>query len=510
MFEGLVMFGKAFMGFMNIESLFHVLWATQLGIIVGMLPGLTATMSVALLTTLTIGMAPNHAILILICIYVGCIYGGSRTAILLNIPGTPANAAATVDGYPLAQQGLAGKAIGIATTGSFLGTIIGIIAMALFTPLLGNFALKFQSFEFFWLGIFGIVICGNLTAPKDPLKGWIAGFIGLFVAMIGMEGIHAHVRYSFGSVNLASGVALIPAMVGVFGLAEVIIVMRQQNFQTVKTQINRVIPPIAELLRYWKSIIRSGIVGTFLGVVPGVGEDIAAWVSYDLAKRNAKKEEAEKFGKGSVEGLLAAETGNSASIPGALIPLLSLAVPGSAAGAVLLGAMLIHGIKPGPLIMIENPLYIYEVTVMTLLSTIAMFILGLSMVKTLVKILTVPKQKLMPIVFVLCVVGAFALSSRMYDVRIMVIFGLLGFALRLMEYPMAPLVLGIILGEIVDRNLRRALLISDGDLTPFFTRPISLVMFIMIVLVIVSRLPFVVKGFQMLKDKISAKKAVQQ
>ena len=164
MLDGLVMFGKAFTGFMNWESLFHVLWATQLGIIVGMLPGLTATMGVALLTTLTIGMAPNHAILILICMYIGCIYGGSRTAILLNIPGTPANAAATVDGFPLAKQGLAGKAIGVATTGSFLGTMIGIVAMALFTPLLGSFALKFQSYEFFWLGIFGIVVCGNLTS----------------------------------------------------------------------------------------------------------------------------------------------------------------------------------------------------------------------------------------------------------------------------------------------------------------------------------------------------------
>jgi putative tricarboxylic transport membrane protein len=510
MFDGLVMFGRAFMGFMNLETLFHVLWATQLGIVVGMLPGLTATMSVALLTTLTLGMAPNHAILILICVYVGCIYGGSRTAILLNIPGTPANAAATVDGFPLAQQGLAGKAIGIATTGSFLGTFIGIIAMVLFTPLLGNFALKFQSYEFFWLGIFGIVICGNLTAPKDPLKGWIAGFLGLFVAMIGREGIHNHARYSFDSINLASGVALIPAMVGVFGLAEVITVMRQQNMQSIKTQINRVFPPLKELFRYWKSIIRSGITGTFLGVVPGVGEDIAAWVSYDLAKRNAKKEEAEQFGKGSVEGLLAAETGNSASIPGALIPLLSLAVPGSAAGAVLLGAMLIHGIQPGPLIMIRNPEYIYEVTVMTLLATVAMFILGLSMVKTLVKVLTVPRQKLMPIVFVLCVVGAFALSSRIYDVRVMLVFGLLGFILRQMEYPMAPLVLGIILGDIVDKNLRRALLISDGNLEPFFTRPISLVMFLAIVLVIVSRLPFIVSFTQSLKDKRLAKKAAKQ
>ena len=501
MFNGLIMFGKAMGEFMRPMTLFHVLWSTQLGIIIGMLPGLTSTMGVALLTTLTFSMPPNTAVLILICIYVGTIYGGSRTAILLNIPGTPANAATTVDGYPLAQQGHAGKAISIATTGSFLGSILGVVCMALFAPVLGTFALKFQSYEFFWLGIFGIVICGNLTAPKDPLKGWIAGFLGLFTAMIGMEGIHAYVRYSFGSVNLASGVALIPAMIGVFGLAEVINVMRHTKFDVVKTQIHHLFPPVRELLKYWKTIIRSGIVGTFIGVVPGVGEDVAAWVSYDLAKRGAKPEEAEKFGKGSIEGLLAAETGNNACIPGAIIPVLTLAVPGSAPAAVLLGAMLIHGIRPGPLIMIEFPMYIYQVTAMTLLATVAMFILGLLMVKSLVKVLLIPRQKLMPIVFCLCVIGSFALSSRLYDVGIMAVFGIIGFVLREMEYPMAPLVLGIILGDILDKNMRRALILSDGSLVPFFTRPISVALMIITVLVIVSRLPVTAKITQVIKAK---------
>lgn len=506
MFDGIIMFGKAMGSFMTPMTLFHALWSTQLGIIIGMLPGLTATMGVALLTTLTFSMQPNTAVLILICMYVGTIYGGSRTAILLNIPGTPANAATTVDGFPLAQAGQAGKAISIATTGSFLGSIVGVIAMALFTPLLGTIALKFQSFEFFWFGVFGIVICGNLTAPKDPLKGWIAGFLGLFVAMIGMEGIHAYVRYSFGSVDLASGVALIPAMVGAFGFAEIITVMRHTKFEVVKTEINRILPPVREIAKYWKTIIRSGVVGTFIGAVPGVGEDIASWVSYDLAKRGAKPEEAEKFGKGSVEGLLAAETGNNACIPGAIIPVLTLAVPGSAPAAVLLGAMLIHGIRPGPLIMLEFPTYIYEVTAMTLIATFFMFILGLLMVKSLVRVLTIPRPKLMPIVFTLCVIGSFALQSRLYDVSIMVVFGILGFLLREMDYPMAPLVLGIILGDILDKNLRRALVLSDGSLTPFFTRPISLLLFIITALVIISRLPITAKFMASLRAKKQAGK----
>lgn len=506
MIDGLQLFGTALSGFLNPWSLFHVLWATQLGIIVGMLPGLTATMAVALLASLTFGMNANDAILILICVYIGCIYGGSRTAILLNIPGVPANAATVMDGYALAKQGLAGKGISFATTGSFLGSIVGILFMASFTPALGNMALRFQSFEFFWLGMFGIVISGNLTSPKDPLKGWIAGAIGLFIAMIGMDDTYAYARFSFGNVHLAGGIPLIPAMVGVFGFAEVITVMRQKKGEVINTEIKTVLPPIRELAKYWRTILRSGIVGTFIGIIPGVGEDIAAWVSYDLAKRNARPEEKAKFGKGSIEGLLASETGNNASIPGALIPTLTLGIPGSTSAAVLLGAMMIHGIRPGPLLMIQNPIFIYQVVAMSLLGTIAMFVLGLTMVKTLVKVLLVPKTKLMPIVFALCVIGSFAMQSRLFDVAIMAFFGLLGFLMREMEYPMAPMLLGLILGGIVDRNLRRSLALADGDFTLFFTRPISMVLVAIIAFVIISRLPITERFIRELKAKRQAKK----
>ncbi len=492
MFEGLRMFAEAIGSFMNIKILFDVLWSTQLGIIVGMLPGLTATMGVALMTTLTFKMAADNAVLILVCMYIGAIYGGSRSAILLNIPGTPANAATAVDGNPLSRQGRAGKAIGIATTGSFLGSVIGMIMLAFFTPLIGTFALKFNSIEFFWLAIFGIVISGNLTAPKDPLKGWISGFLGLFVAMIGMEGIHAYVRFSYGSVNLSGGINLIPAMVGVFGFAEIITVMKNPAMEVINTEIDRVIPRPKEIFKYWKTILRSGLIGTFVGAIPGVGEDIAAWVSYDVAKRSSK--EADKFGKGSVEGLIAAETGNNSCVAGAMIPVLSLAIPGSAPAAVLLAAMYIHGVRPGPLIMIESPQFVFQVVAMVLLATVAMFILGLSLVKALVKVLMIPRQKLMPIVFVLCAIGAYAIQSRIFEIQVMVFFGLIGFLLREMDYPVAPLVLGIILGDILDKNLRRALVLTDGDLVPFFTRPISLVIVMLTLFVILSRVSWFRKG----------------
>lgn len=491
MFTGLQYFGTAILSFLNIRVIFNALWATELGIIIGMLPGLTATMGVALLTTLTFKMSPNDAILILICMYIGAIYGGSRSAILLNIPGTPANAATSLDGYPLALQGRAGKAIGIATTGSFLGSIIGMIAMLIFTPLIGSIALKFQSYEFVWFAIFGIIICGNLTAPKDPLKGWISGFLGLFVAMIGMEGIHAYVRFSFGSTDFSGGISLIPAMVGTFGFAEIISVMRYERYEVVNAKIERIIPKPSEVFKYWRTIIRSGIIGTVIGAIPGVGEDISAWVSYDFAKRRAKPEDREQFGKGSIEGLMASETGNNACVPGAIIPVLTLAIPGSAPAAVLLGAMLIHGIRPGPLIMVEFPSFIYETVAMVFIATVMMFILGLTMVRPLVKVLQVPRQKLMPIVFTLCVVGSYALQSRLFDVSVMVVFGIIGFVLREMEYPMAPLVLGIILGDILDKNLRRALILSNGSVAPFFSRPICIVLFALTALIVLSKAKWV-------------------
>ncbi|MDA3958200.1 tripartite tricarboxylate transporter permease [Oceanispirochaeta sp.] len=485
MFDGILMFLASLGGFFSFKVIFIVLWSTQLGIIVGMLPGLTATMGVALMTTLTYKMPADTAVLILMCMYIGAIYGGSRSAILLNIPGTPANAATSVDGHPLALQGKAGEAIGIATTGSFLGSIIGMFMLAFFTPILGNFALDFQSYEFFWLAIFGIIISGNLTAPKDPLKGWIAGFIGLFIAMIGMEGIHAHIRYSFGNVNLSGGIDLLPAMVGAFGMAEILNLMKSPRSVVINTPIKNVFPHPRQVLKYWKTILRSGVIGTFVGAIPGVGEDIAAWVSYDFAKRGSK--EKKLFGKGSIEGLIASETGNNAAAAGAVIPVLSLAIPGSAPAAVLLAAMFIHGIRPGPLIMIESPEFVYKVVAMVFMATCAMMILGLSMVKSLVKVLQVPRTKLIPVIFTLCVMGSYALASRTFDVKVMIFFGILGYLMREMDYPVAPMILGIILGGILDKNLRRALVLSDGSFLPFVSRPICLVLIFLTIFAIIGR-----------------------
>ncbi|MCB1369268.1 MAG: tripartite tricarboxylate transporter permease [Rhodobacteraceae bacterium] len=489
--DRLTEFLSALAGFATLAALFHVSWATLLGIFVGSLPGLTATMGVALLTTLTYTLDRDTAILVLICMYVGAIYGGSRTAILLNIPGTPASAATALDGYPLAQRGEAAYAMALATAGSALGTVVGIVLLVLLAPPLGEAALKFGSFEFFWLAVFGIVISGQLTGGAAPIKGYIAGILGLMVAMVGSDGIHAHVRFNFGLSELNGGIGLIPAMVGAFGFAEVLTVMwrRRPDVADLRRGADRVLPRLADLWRYRWTIGRSGVIGTMVGIIPGVGEDIGAWASYAAARRLSP--ERAEFGNGSKEGLTAAETGNSAVVPGALIPALTLAVPGSAPAAVLIAALFIHGVRPGPMIMLEQPDFIYSVAAMLFLATIAIAVFGLALARIFVQVLKVPREYLMPVVFALCVIGPFALTQRLFDVWVMVGFGVAGFVLRQMNFPMPPLVLGIILGDLLDKNLRRGLTLSDGDLTPFFTRPISAVFVALILLTILASLPAV-------------------
>ncbi|SLN61073.1 tripartite tricarboxylate transporter permease [Roseisalinus antarcticus] len=481
--------GSALWALSTPMMLFHVAWSMLLGIVVGALPGLTATMGVALMVTLTYSMDTTAAILVLICMYVGAIYGGSRSAILLNIPGTPASAATSLDGYPLARAGRAGQAMGLATAGSMLGTLVGILVMVMVAPLLAELALEFGSYEMFWLAVFGVLISGQLTVTNAPVKGYIAGILGLMVAMIGSEGLHAYVRFS-PTQQMNGGIGLIPAMVGVFGLAEVMTAMwqRQGVLAAARDKSDRIVPSFGEVWRYRATVLRSGVIGTIVGVIPGVGEDIGAWASYATAKRLSKKPE--EYGQGSTEGLIAAETGNSAVVPGSLIPALTLAVPGSASAAVLIAALFIHGIRPGPMIMIEQPQFISTMGAILILAVIAMTIYGITMTRLFVQVLRVPYAYLMPLVFTLCVVGTYALSQRMFDVYVMIIFGLAGFVLRQMKYPMAPLVLGIILGTMLDTNLRRSLMLGNGDLWPFVTRPISAVFVAIIVMAILLNFGF--------------------
>ena len=484
--EGLSHLATALAGLAGPWQIAYALGATLAGIVIGLLPGLSATLGVALFTTLTIKMAPTDAILVLVCVYVGAIYGGSRTAILLNIPGTAANAAACLDGHALARQGKAGRAMGIATTGSVAGSLFGVVCLAMFTPLLAEAALKFGAFEFFWLGMVGVMMSGSLTG-SNPVKGWLMGLLGLFVATIGLDPIHAQPRFTFGQNAMSGGIGLIPALVGAFGFAEILTVMNDRRGKPLPDSSDSVLPKIADLLRHWRTIIRSGLIGVFIGILPGVGEDMAAWSSYAAAKRASK--EREQFGQGSIDGLIAAETGDNAAIPGALIPALALGIPGSAPAAVLMAAMIIHGAQPGPMLMINQPQFIYDVVGITLVATLAMLLFGLILVRPILWVLRVPRDIIMPIVFVLCVLGSYSITQRLFDVWTMLVVGIVCFALRRRGFPVAPFVLGLVLGDIVDKSLRRGLVLSDGSLLPFFTRPISAVLALLVLVMLVAQVP---------------------
>jgi len=284
--------------------------------------------------------------------------------------------------------------------------------------------------------------------------------------------------------------------------------MRNPPIEMAKNPQDSVIPKLEDITKYWRTIIRSGLIGTVIGIIPGVGEDIGAWVSYAAARRKSK--EREKFGKGSIEGLMAAETGNNAVVPGAIIPVLTLAIPGSAPAAVLLAAMFIHGIRPGPMIMVESPFFVYQVVAMVFFATIAILIYGIALTRPLLKVLAIPRTRLMPVVFVLCVIGSYAITSRVFDIWVMIGFGILGYILREMKYPMAPLVLGIILGDLLDKNMRRGLVLTDGDITPFFTRPICIVLWVITLVSILMTIEPVRHALQRLIQKIRPERKQSQ
>jgi putative tricarboxylic transport membrane protein len=482
---GLIHLAEQFAELVSLSTLLYCFVAVQLGIIFGMLPGMTATVGIAILTSLTFKWDPGHAILVLVSIYVGAIYGGSRAAVLVNIPGTPASAATCLDGYPISRSGKASEALGMATSASFLGSFVGALALALVTPVLGGIALEFESYEIFWVAVFGVAICGNLTSSQDPLKGWIAGLLGIMLAFVGMEPIQGHLRFTFGVSKLMSGFGIIPVLVGMYALVEILDTLTETRPESKVGQIGRVLPNIKELLKNWFNIIRSGVIGVFTGIIPGVGEIIGSFVAYDFAKRGSKHPE--QFGKGSMEGLIASETANNALVGGALIPVIALAIPGSPPAAVLLAALKLHNIRPGPLIFVEHPMYPYEFTAMFLLATIAMFVLGILIVKPLLWIIRIRKAIMMPIIFVLCMVGTYAIAGRIFDILVMIAFGILGFPMRKLGYPETPLVLGIILGPMIDENLRRGLILSDGSLGAFFQGPINIVLIAAIFLTLFGR-----------------------
>jgi len=484
---------EAFMIAFTPVNFLALIVSTFFGIIVGILPGLTATMAVALLTGLTFGFGPEIAVISLVGVYTGVISAGAQAGILLNIPGTPASAATVLDGHPMAKQGKGGLAIFLATASSMGGTIIGVIFVLTLTPPLARLGLQFQSYEFFLLALFGIMICGNLTGG-DALKGWMAGFLGLLISAVGMDPMSGFPRFAFDVQALRGGLPLIPLMIAIFGFPEIIKIFNKQETMLSEMTKYKFSEGMKIMGKNTPTVIRSGLIGTLLGIVPGVGEDVGGWMSYWATKASSKNKEL--FGKGAPEGLIAVEAGSNASKTGALIPVLSLAVPGSTSAAIMLAAFFMHGYRPGPLLMAENPGFVSQVAVFFFLSAVAMFFIAVALSRFTVKILKVKKEILMPIIFTFCVIGAYLVRYVMFDVQVMFIFGFIGFLLLFAKFPAAPLLLGMVLGQMAEANLIRGLRLSGGSIEPFFTRPISLVLVCIIAVLILSQIPFVQKIFQ--------------
>lgn len=467
-------------------NLLTLVLSTFVGLVMGLLPGLSATMAIALLTGLTYGLPTQTALISLLAVYVGSISGGCQTAILLNIPGTPASAATAVDGHPMARQGRGGLAIVLAATSSSLGTIISVVFLLTLTPLLSQLALRFGAWEFFLLALFGIAICGTLTARDNVAKGWISGFLGLLVAQVGLDTINSFPRFSFGNTNLMAGLPLIPIMIGLFGFPEIVKSFRKSNLRIAKVSDIRVLQGLRMVARNWFVVLRSGTIGTGVGIIPGVGEDVGGWLSYAASKSSSK--DPESFGKGNPVGVISPEAGNNACIGGGIIPILSLAVPGSAPAAVLLAAFLMHGYRPGPLLGQQSPEFPAQVAIYLVAAAVTMWLLAILLVRFTVRVLQIRAEILMPVIFVLCVIGSYLVNYSLFDVGMMFVFGIVGFFLSEFSYPPAPFLLGVVLGPMADSNLRRALLLSEGSWMPMFQRPISLVFIAFIVLIVLAQL----------------------
>ncbi|WP_086934435.1 tripartite tricarboxylate transporter permease [Agarilytica rhodophyticola] len=464
-----------------------LLWmfvSVTVGIIVGALPGLTATMSIAILVGLTYGLSSELTFAIILSVYVGAIYGGSITAILLNIPGTASAAATALDGHPLAQQGKANYAIGITRMASFLGTLFGLILLLSIAPLLAEFAIKFTSIEMALLALLGVLVSGFIASPDLKIKGWISAFIGMLISAVGIDLLHGHPRFTFDQPMLTTGFAFVPIMIGVFGISQVLDNLSKLTAKRIE-QTGSIFPPIKDTLKHLPLTLRSGIIGTSVGIMPGAGEDMGGWLSYFAAKFTSKKKDL--FGKGSTEGIIAAETGNNASIGGALIPLLTLSIPGSAPAAVLLGALLLHGIRPGPMLMTEQPDFLPLLGAILFIASCLLLIAGIIVAKFFIRALDIPANILMPMVAVMSVIGAYTINIRIGDVYVMLGFGLIFYIFHKQKYPMAPLVLGVILGPMIDENLRRAFWVH-GDIGTAFSRPIAMGLIFLIVILLLSQI----------------------
>lgn len=481
--------GFFFISWLDPYLLFLTAAGTFAGIYIGAIPGLSVTMAVSILISFTFKWQVNEALALISGIFLGGVYGGSRSAILLNIPGAPAAVATGLDGYPLAKLGEAGTAIGLTTVVSVFGGFVGILALAVAAPAVSDLALKFAPRDYLLLSIWGILLVGSLSGDSLA-KGMFCGALGVLISMVGLDPMTGEARLTFGSLQMSAGISYVAAMIGFFGVAEVLMQLHEIKLKAVKQDVSKILPSWGLLKKYLPLSMRTSVIGVVVGALPGAGGDIAALMAYDHAKRTVK-DPSRPFGEGAYEGLVAPESANNAAVGGAYIPMLTLGIPGDAVTAVIIGALYIHGLKPGPMLMVETPHLFWFIVGSLTLANIFLLVFGLSGIKVFAKMIETPKAILLPLILVLSAVGAYAINNNPVDVYWMLGFGVVGYLLKIYGFQVGPIILGLILGPLMDRSYRQAMISAEGKVGQFvgefFTAPLSALILAALVLTLVSQ-----------------------
>lgn len=454
---------------------------TVAGYVIGALPGFSATMGVAIFVPFSYSMSTNTAFAFLIALYCSAVFAGSIPAILIRTPGTPAAVCTINDGYPMAQRGEAGRALGLACWASVIGGLFSAILLIVLAEFIADFALSFGHYEYFMLGVLGLSMVIGMSS-ENMIKGLIATAVGLAVPLVGMDPMNGFARFTFGRIELLSGLQELPVMIGLFALSEVFMNFSAGDRQEVKKEqrITGLFSGFKDMAKCKLLMLKAAIAGTFLGALPGVGATTAAIIGYDQAKKGS--EHPELMGTGQPEGIIGPECANNAVTGGALIPLLALGIPGDPVTAILLGALMIKGLQPGPLLFEESPVVVKGIYLSLILSYLAIFLFSVFSIRLIAKLLNLKSSVLSAFVLVFCVIGSYALNNSYFDVLVAIAFGLLGYWMRREDFPLGPMTLALVLGQMIEQKLGGALKLSDGSLLPFVTRPVSLVLLIITVL----------------------------
>ena len=450
-----------------------IMASAMFGLFVGAMPGLTATMATALLVPVTFFMPPIPALAAIVTATGMAIFAGDIPAAMMRMPGTPASAAYADESYIMAKKGQLELNLGVNLVFSAVGGLIGVAFLIVAAPALAELALNFSSFEYFWLACLGLG-CAIMIGSLDPLKAFMSLIVGLGVGTIGIDPAAGHPRFTFGNVDLMSGVNFVAVMIGVFAVSELMrgAMTIDQHGHLVQEKVGALFRGLGEVWRRYKlNFFRGSLIGTFIGALPGAGADIAAWVSYAVSRKFSK--EPEKFGTGHIEGVVDATSANNAALAGAWIPALVFGIPGDSITAIVIGVLYMKGMNPGPTVFLQNPQLIYAVFIVFILSNLLMLPLGYVAIRGARRLLATPKEILLPLILLFCIVGSFAMTNSPYGILLMLVFGVIGWFMEESGFPVAPIILGLVLGELLEQSFMTSMIKSDGAILPFFSRPIA-------------------------------------